>query len=107
MTSSGYKGFLRDDNIAPNSDLVLIVDPDALANPTSITDTEFPRKLHARSGAKDYVSADVGTKQPQYLDPQSGTYLPRIGDEDEFHDRPEVNDYFGAAPRFTLSRRLR
>ncbi|MFF1881317.1 hypothetical protein ACFVVC_07635 [Pseudarthrobacter sp. NPDC058196] len=65
MTSRGDEGFLGYDGVVSDCDWSLIMDPNAFADPTPVTNTQLPREFHARSGTKYDSVPNCGSKQPQ------------------------------------------
>lgn len=106
VTSSGQHGLLRDDHVVLDMDVVLVVEPHSFAYPRAITDVKFPWEFDSRARPKDDTVANVGSESTQYSDSKAGTDLPRIRDEQEFTDTPEVDDPARSVPAGPLPRSL-
>lgn len=106
MRSGRDECLLRDDHVGPDVHMVLIVKPDAFADPSPITNVQLPGKLYSCSRSKYYVSADIRSEHAKNFYPQGRTDLPRVCDEDQFHRRPEEDHCPRLVPRGTLARRL-
>jgi hypothetical protein len=91
MTSRGEKSLLGDHNVVGDENVILIVEPDSLADPRVATDVKFPREFHSCSRAKFYTVRNLCTKQAEYPNSESGTDLPRVRHEQQFDDSPHVN----------------
>jgi hypothetical protein len=72
MGSGGDKGFLGDYDMVANANFVLVVDPDALTEPTEIADLQIPRKLHAHSWAEQTSVTDSFAEQSEHRSSQMG-----------------------------------
>jgi hypothetical protein len=59
----------------PDVDMVLIVEPHTLTNPTPVPNMEFPRKLNACARAKYNAFSDLGTEGAQNFNSKRGTDL--------------------------------
>ncbi|WP_345035382.1 hypothetical protein [Arthrobacter methylotrophus] len=86
MTSSCNEGVLRQYYVRAHLNVVLVVNPHPLANPSSISYFKFPRKSNARSGAVDNAGSNFCSKQTENAYPQGRTDLPRIRDKEQFSD---------------------
>jgi hypothetical protein len=71
VTSSGNYGVLGNNYVVANIHNILIVYPNTLADPTAVTNSQFPRKLDPSTRPKDYVLADIRTKEAKSRDPES------------------------------------
>ncbi|MEA5054231.1 MAG: hypothetical protein VB093_12415, partial [Propionicimonas sp.] len=87
--------------------VILIVEPHALPDPTPVPDMQLPREAHPRAGPEHHAVADLGAKQPEDTHTQTGTDLQRIRNEEQLGQTPEVHDPSSPIPThaFTGGRR--
>lgn len=104
MASRCDEGLLGHHGIVTEDDLVLVVYPDALANPGPVTDLQLPREFDSRPRPEDDVATDVGAKQAKHSDPELRTYLPCIRYEQQFRDSPQIDHRLWSTPTTALTR---
>jgi len=75
------KAFLAHHDIAADLDPVLVVDPDALADPGPRAHRELPRKLHPEPRTHDDVLTDLGAEKAKHAHPNVRADLERVGDQ--------------------------
>lgn len=107
VATGGEEGLLRDNDVVTDVDVVLVVEPDALAYPGVRADVEFPGKLHSGARAKHHSVANLGAEHSEHAHSKARTDLPRIGDEEQFRNGPGVHDGPGAIPRGSFSGGIR
>lgn len=98
VTPSSHHGFLRNNDVGADVHMVLIVKPNSLANPRVVPNVKLPRKLHSSSWTEYDTMTDFCSEKPQDTHAQSGANLPRIRDEQEFSDCPQVDDSYRPVP---------
>lgn len=91
MTSGRHKCLLRDHHVMPDVDVVLVVEPNPLADPRPVTDVELPRELHSSPRAEHNTVAYLGTEGAENTHAEARADLPWIGHEEQFADCPEVH----------------
>jgi hypothetical protein len=64
-----------------DADFVLVVDPYAFSNPTSIPDAKLPWKLDTSPGAEDHIPPNLSAETAENGNSQARTYLPRATDK--------------------------
>ncbi|BAJ75226.1 ABC-type sugar transport system, periplasmic component [Microbacterium testaceum StLB037] len=55
----------------PDVDVVLIMEPDTLADPGPVADVQLPRKLDAGPRSKNDAVSDVGSESAQHTNPKA------------------------------------
>lgn len=98
MTPRRDEGLLRDHDIMADSHLVLVVEPDAFADPAAGAYFELPGKLDPRSRAEDDSRTDLCAEHAQHATTQTRADLPGVRHEQQFEHCPEIHDYSGSIP---------
>lgn len=78
MTSSRQERLLRDNHVATNGDQVLIMKPNALADPRTVPYYELPWELDPGSWAENDAFPNLCAKEAEYRNAQPRTNLPWI-----------------------------
>src|SRR5690554_3465369 len=91
MRSRGQHRFLRNHDVMSDVDVVLVVEPYALANPRAVTDVQLPGKRHPGTGSEDHALADISSERAKDPHTDSAGDLPGVGHKQPFNDRPQVN----------------
>jgi colanic acid biosynthesis glycosyl transferase WcaI len=104
VASGGEKRLLGHDDIVPDMDVVLIVKPDALADPAVTPDVKLPRKPDAGSRTEHDSVRDLGAEHPQDSDAKPRADLPRVRHEEQLDCRPQEHDRSGSVPGRPLAR---
>jgi len=65
MAACGEERVLRDHYVMLDRNLVLIMDPHALADPGPISNRELPGKCHAGTGTEYNSATDLGAERSQ------------------------------------------
>lgn len=70
VAPGGDERLLRDDSVSSNNYVILVMNPDTLADPTPMADAELPGESHTRARAENHTLTDLGTEQAKHGDPQ-------------------------------------
>jgi len=62
MGASRQEGFLGDDHVVPNVNVVLVMKPDTFTDPRISTDVQLPWKSHSGSRPENYSSLNLRTE---------------------------------------------
>ncbi|MGO4692074.1 hypothetical protein [Glaciibacter sp. 2TAF33] len=103
MTTSCQEGFLGDDNVGTDMNLILIVEPDTFADPRSVADMEFPRKLDASSRAEHYLATNLSAKEAKDAYAEARADLPGVCYKDQLDYRPQKDKKPWTVPRSALA----
>lgn len=98
-----YERLLGYHSIVADGHLVLVMNPNSLADPRPIANLQIPGELDAGTRSDDDLVTDLRAEGTERLRPQPGTDLPRVSHEHELSDRPQVNDPFRLVPGFAFS----
>src|SRR3712207_9150008 len=79
---------LRDDGVRADGQLVLVVQPDVLADPTTVPHRELPREAHPQPRPEQHALPDARTECHECRATQARADLPGIADQQQF-DRSE------------------
>jgi colanic acid biosynthesis glycosyl transferase WcaI len=107
VRAGGDEGALRNDDVGPDVDLSLIVNPDSFADPAAVTDAELPREPDSKARSQQHPFTDLRAEGAQDASPNTRADLPWISNEQQLANRPQVHDGRRAIPGRPLSRRGR
>ena len=99
MRAGAQIRFLGDDGVIADFDVIDVVDYRVVADPTIITDDEFPRICYAHARPDQNVPSDSGAKESQGESPPCVKYLRRWTYEHGVEYPPKLDKPGGSPAR--------
>lgn len=98
VASSCYEGLLRNHDITPDLNTVLIVNPHSFTDPAVVAYPQLPGEADSCSRPHHHAGADVRAEGSKRRCPQARADLPRVRYEDQFYSGPDEHCEQRAVP---------